>query len=51
MNAVIECMPHLIAAATSVVKILNVHFNRENVREFILLYNDKVFRRKHIAKL
>ncbi|KAK9306166.1 hypothetical protein QLX08_003060 [Tetragonisca angustula] len=33
MNAVIECMPHLIAATTSVVKILNVHFNRENFKK------------------
>lgn len=36
MDGVIECMPHLIAATTSIVKILNVHFNRENVREFIV---------------
>ncbi|XP_048265906.1 uncharacterized protein LOC105665636 [Bombus terrestris] len=33
MDGVIECMPHLIAAITSIVKILNVHFNRENFRK------------------
>lgn len=48
MNAVIECMPHLIAATTSIVKILNVHFNRENVRE---LYNDKSFWTKACCKV
>ncbi|XP_006615140.2 uncharacterized protein LOC102673807 [Apis dorsata] len=39
MDAVIECLPHLIAAATSVVKLLNIHFNRENFKklfEFII---------------
>ncbi|XP_031771341.1 putative odorant receptor 71a isoform X2 [Apis florea] len=33
MDAVIECLPHLIAAATSVVKLLNIHFNRENFKK------------------
>lgn len=36
MDAVIECLPHLIAAITSCVKILNVHFNKENVGKFII---------------
>lgn len=31
-----ECLPNLCASMSSVVKILNVHFNRENVRENII---------------
>lgn len=40
MDAVIECLPHLIAAATSIVKLLNIHFNRENVREINIIQLD-----------
>ncbi|XP_017889271.2 uncharacterized protein LOC108630467 [Ceratina calcarata] len=32
MDAVIECLPHLIATVTSVVKILNLYFYRENFK-------------------
>lgn len=37
MDAVIECLPHLITGATSIVKLLNIHFNRENVREINII--------------
>ncbi|XP_043511733.1 uncharacterized protein LOC122529552 [Frieseomelitta varia] len=30
MDAVIECLPHFIASSISFVKVLNMHFNREN---------------------
>ncbi|XP_017754778.1 PREDICTED: uncharacterized protein LOC108546974 [Eufriesea mexicana] len=36
MDAVIECLPHLIAAVTSLVKILNVHLNRENFKKIFI---------------
>nr|XP_012138745.1 PREDICTED: uncharacterized protein LOC100875437 [Megachile rotundata] len=37
MDAVIECMPHLIAAITTIVKILNGHLNKENFRRLYQL--------------
>ncbi|CAK9815525.1 Odorant receptor Or2 [Anthophora plagiata] len=33
MDAVIECLPNSIAAATSIVKLLNVHMNRKNFKK------------------
>lgn len=36
MDGVIECMPHFIASSISAVKLLNLHFNRQNVGEFII---------------
>ncbi|CAK9815527.1 hypothetical protein ANTPLA_LOCUS8693 [Anthophora plagiata] len=33
MDAVIECLPNSIAAATSIVKLLNVHLNRKNFKQ------------------
>ncbi|XP_034176024.2 uncharacterized protein LOC117602304 [Osmia lignaria lignaria] len=37
MDAVIECMPHLIASMTTIVKILNGHLNKENFRKLYQL--------------
>ncbi|XP_060815195.1 uncharacterized protein LOC132906744 [Bombus pascuorum] len=33
LDMVLECLPHLGALLTSIVKILNVHFNRDNFRK------------------
>lgn len=41
MDAVIECMPHLIAAITTIVKILNGHLNKENFRRLYQLMIDE----------
>ncbi|XP_046143721.1 uncharacterized protein LOC114880725 [Osmia bicornis bicornis] len=37
MDAVIECMPHLIASMTTIVKILNGHLNKKNFRKLYQL--------------
>ncbi|XP_050580513.1 uncharacterized protein LOC126917570 isoform X6 [Bombus affinis] len=49
LDMVLECLPHLGALLTSVVKILNVHLNRENVRKFITI--EQSFRTKACYKV
>ena len=39
MDGVIECIPHFIASSISAVKLLNLHFNRQNVGKFIIYFN------------
>lgn len=36
IDGVIECLPQFVAATISVVKILNIHFNRQSVRKMSL---------------
>lgn len=51
MDGVIECLPHFIASSISAIKLLNLHFNRQNVREiyYFLINSYKINDCKHYS--